>query len=212
MTDDRLWYAAYGSNTRRARFDLYLNGGTNPVTGRVTPGCRDPRPPGPGPVVELSCRLLFARRSTGWNGPVAFLDPDAPGLTYARLWQVSREQFADIVAQENVVAPGALPTEPMHALGRDTPSTVIIAGGWYGRLVHLGDRGGLPILTCTADWDLAAELPQPPTDAYLGTVAGGLVEAGLAPEEVARYLLAVPGVASFWDATSLAALVASVGG
>ena len=45
-SDNRLvWYAVYGSNLRRQRFDCYIAGGRPEGSNTEYPGCRDKTPP-----------------------------------------------------------------------------------------------------------------------------------------------------------------------
>src|SRR5438552_4124720 len=69
-----VWYATYGSNLSRERFDVYLRGGT-PVGGAHTyPGCRDPSPPASDRPWECDFGLRFGGRSQTWGGGVALID------------------------------------------------------------------------------------------------------------------------------------------
>src|SRR5438132_918472 len=84
-----VWYAAYGSNLSRERFDVYLRGGT-PVGGRHEyPGCRDQSPPVEDQRWDCRSSLRFGgkRPSQTWGGGVALIDP-APSevLTKVRLY------------------------------------------------------------------------------------------------------------------------------
>lgn len=192
--DAAVWYAAYGSNLAADRFALYVQGGTHPTTGRVTPGCRDPRPPAASVAATLEHRVVFARHSTGWDGAVAFLDADGSGMALVRLWRITLGQLVDVVAQENVARPGTVDGTAVVGLGRRRPTCSVIAGGWYGRVLWCGERDGAPVLTCTADWDLAAEVPAPPAPAYVATMGQGLRELGHGAGVVADYLASLPGM------------------
>ena len=202
-----VWYAAYGSNLELARLMLYLEGGTHPLTGRVTPGCRDHTPPRANRPAELDVDVVFARHSRGWEGGIAFLDADRPGKALVRLWLITAEQFADIVAQENVAPTGTVDTSVVADVGPTRPLATAIDAGWYGRVRWCGTADGVPILTCTADWDLSLEAPNPPTPAYLATMARGLVECGHDATTIVGYLSALRGVAPEWSDEQLHALL-----
>ena len=67
-TDDPVWYVAYGSNLRAARFACYLAGGRPDGACRTYEGCRDrPRPAATSPS---GCRAAwrFAGASRTWRG------------------------------------------------------------------------------------------------------------------------------------------------
>ncbi|MEW2548617.1 histone deacetylase [Streptomyces sp. NPDC047002] len=76
---ERVWYASYGSNMRRARLAAYLAGGRPAGAARTYPGCRDPRPPAASVLLRLAGTLYFATESEVWTGGRAFYDPAARG-------------------------------------------------------------------------------------------------------------------------------------
>ena len=126
-----VWYASFGSNILSERFACYLEGGRIEGMVRDMPGSRDPSPPTEWRRWDdLPHRLFFAHSSPTWDGGgVAFVDfgedlrvagPPAPaetervapatrapalGVSY-RLYRVTLEQFNDVLAQENGMAPG----------------------------------------------------------------------------------------------------------
>jgi hypothetical protein len=184
-----IWYAAYGSNLHRARFDVYLRGGTPAGATHVYPGCRDPSDPADERAWECACRLRFGGRSRTWGGGVALVDPgpgDAP--TKLRLYLVTLEQFEDVVAQENWLAPGAVELsdatyDPHHVIGPDHTYRVVLS---------LGELDGTPVLTVTQD---AVTATASPTLRYLRHIAQGLHEShGCSAPEIADYLARRPGV------------------
>ncbi len=100
--------------------------------------------------VEIPGSIFFAGVSRVWGGGRAFYDPDAPGTVAARAFLVTQEQFEDIRAQEPACD---------------------------DRLVVLGHRAGVTMCTFTtrARGDVVSR--NPPTQAYLATIADGLREA-----------------------------------
>lgn len=69
----RVLYASYGSNLREERFMAYIEGGA--YCGRSYIGCRDTTPPRGSSILVGPLHLMFARRSTRWQGGgVCFLD------------------------------------------------------------------------------------------------------------------------------------------
>ena len=181
------WYAAYGSNLSADRFLLYLRGG-RPANGqRVHPGARDPRPPRDEAIGRIPGLMGFAGRSLRWAGGTSVLHHDAPGRSIARLWLLTEEQLADVAAQECALAPGDLHVDIDAVVSR---RSVVLSSRRYGRLVHLGHRDGLPILTMTSP---SFHGPAEPGDDYLAIVRAGLAECGLSADEAEDYLRRRPG-------------------
>jgi hypothetical protein len=115
-SDDHLvWYAGYGSNLLRARFDCYINGGTPAGSTRTYTGCRDKTPPRADRQVKLPHQLYFADRSEAWGGAVAFISPTpSNATTFARMYLITYGQFNDVVRQENGLAiPGNIIVPPL---------------------------------------------------------------------------------------------------
>ena len=176
-----VWYAAYGSNLSRARFDIYLRGGTPDGATHHYPGCRDPSAPVEDRPDEIDMQLAFGGTSTTWGGGVAFVRPG--GVAKARLYLLTREQFADVVAQENWLEPGSVEIDD---------ATMTIGHHMYGVVPHLGSLDGHPIRTITQD---SETLLAAPTPAYVAYIAEGLREShGMAPVEIDAYLHQAPGL------------------
>ncbi len=143
---DLIWYASYGSNLRRARFDTYSRGGTpeGAATGQV--GCTDPTPPRADEPVRIPHRLYFAGRFAKWQrGGVAFIERarNDTVATLGRMYLVTEEQFREIVHQENGVDDFAVDQ------GIDLDETVsrgvsTFDGGAYSALLALGSPMATP--------------------------------------------------------------------
>jgi hypothetical protein len=200
---DLVWYACYGSNLARERFLRYLNGDASHL------GARDPSPPRASAAVRVDHALGFGRTSARWGGGVAFLHRAEAnrvgirGATLARLWLVTGPQFADVLAQENGLAPGDLDVNvPADGDRAVTCSGPDLQGAPYGCVLQLGSRSGRPVLTFTA-----AEAPSPnaPSEQYLAVMATGLKESHrLDAAAVAAYLSErAPG----WDRDEVARVV-----
>lgn len=203
-----LWYAAYGSNLWRTRFEAYLGGKPIPGGEWREAGCRDPRPPRDERARFLPHACAFAGHNHRWHGGTALLDHrrDDASQTLGRLWLIGRDQFADLVRQAN--------RAPDLDLDLDT---ALAEGAWqaddlhYGRIQRLEDFEGRPVLTITspeprATWPLA-----PPSRAYLFTLACGLVETyHLNKSGLRRYLQGLEPVAEAFDGADLNALHAAV--
>jgi hypothetical protein len=67
-TDNHLvWYAGYGSNLLRKRFDCYIKGGKPDGSTKTYPGCRDKTDPRDDRPVTLRHDFFFADHSDTWN-------------------------------------------------------------------------------------------------------------------------------------------------
>jgi hypothetical protein len=195
-----VWYVAYGANLDPDRLGYYLVGGTPAGATRGYPGARDPRPPRAVARFTLPGEVYFARCSHTWHGGVAFYDPEASGSAAAAGYLLTVQQFSDVVAQENRQEPGTdLDLTEVLALGR-----AIQGDGWYALLLHVGDRDGSPALTFTSSARLA---PQPPSAAYLATVARGLRAHGWDIERIGVYLSTRPGAADSWSTSAIRELL-----
>ena len=112
----------------------------------------------------LDLPLRFAGAARGWQGGgVAFVEPTpVPGArTLARAWLLTREQVADVHAQE---------------------------GAWYDLLLPCGELDGVEVVTITGSRRPPPD-PNPPSAPYLSVVVRGLsVAHGWDPEEVRHHL------------------------
>lgn len=181
IDEDLVWYVSYGSNLSESRFGCYLQGGTPEGGRRTMPGCRDGRPARAWRAVETSHTLHFGGPSPTWNGGPAFLDTTRSGRVLARAWLIARQQFDDLVAQENHLDVGTIDVDDDVVAGGGT----VIAGGRYGRLVRLDDIEAIPAVTFTY---LDRPAPRPPAPAYLTMLRRGLAEIGHATADIDAYL------------------------
>jgi hypothetical protein len=198
-----VWYAAYGTNLRRQRFDCYLTGGRPDGARRGYRGCRDGRAPRSEVGLRFPGRLVFGGESTTWTGAMAFLDPAVPGEVCARGYLITVDQLSDVVSQEIRLTPGrgiarsAMEQGGPHGLGP----------GRYDVLVSLGRRDGVPVVAIST-----SDPPEPgsPSRGYLWSMAVGLRDTfGLSAREVAAYLWPADGVASSWTLEELEAMAAT---
>lgn len=207
MTEQHVWYAAFGSNLWAERFAVYLTGGVIPLstTGRVQRGARNPAIHSGDQPFTLERSLVFSGSSRQWGGGgTAAIDGDHNPITptLARAYRITLEQFEDVFAQEN---------------GLDQPVSVdlpaLLAGPSdltdrkYGRVELVGEIGREPVVTLGA--------PQRPTDlapadtSYLSVMGRGLMESwGLSARAAADYLASRPGNAGFHDPRVLATTLA----
>ncbi len=195
-----VWYASYGSNLSRRRFERYLHGGVPAGGRRWYRGATDRTPPRADRPFDLPFRLRFGGASRTWGGGMAFVDPAVAGRTLARLYRITAAQFADVHAQEN--GGDAHPAD----LGALAPGQrVRAAGGNYPMIVCCGVLDRMPVLTFTAE-----RMPGPaaPAAPYLRTIAAGLAEAHrLAAPRIVRYLRSARAVRAAYPAPELLAVV-----
>ena len=157
---DEVWYACYGSNLSAERFRYYILGGD--YMEKHYDGCRDRTLWKDSRIGKLPGRMVFGRRSGRWNGGVSFYLPDAEGETVMRLYRITAGQMMDIMEQE-----GSSPN-------------------WYGRIVCLGYRDGLPIYTLTAE---SVNEQNDPSEEYREVIRNALVEdCGLTERDADCYL------------------------
>jgi hypothetical protein len=209
--DDSVWYASYGSNMWWERFRCYLEGGTPPGATHSQRGARDPSPPSDSREVLLPYRMYFAGRASSWGGGgVSFLDherlgDDDPDRAWGRAWRITREQFDDVVAQENRLEHGELIVD---LDGLEAGDARDVTAGWYGRLVLVDRHQGAPVVTFTSPQPLNRDALNAPSAAYLRTIAQGLATRGDMPDEaIGEYLAAAPGAAGAWSVASVMALL-----
>ena len=208
--DEAVWYASYGSNMWWPRFRCYLEGGVPPGATHANDGARDASAPTGSRLVQLPYRMYFARSAAGWGGGVSFLDHerlagDDPDRAWGRAWRITREQFDDVVAQENGLGPGEIVVD---LVGLEPGDTRDVTAGWYGRLVLVDRLEGLPVVTFSSPEPLNPDALNAPSAAYLRTLAGGIAECSdMSTEEIGEYLAAAPGAAGAWTAARAAALL-----
>jgi hypothetical protein len=173
---DRLvWYAVYGSNLLRSRFDCYIQGGKPDGATKEYTGCRDKTLPRDARRVMLAHSVYFADHSESWGGAIAFIRRTvSDARAYGRIYLITYSQFNDVVLQEN---------------GRDVPGRVVVpsfealaqADHWeidgfrlYSGVIKIGARHGHPILSLTAAHE--NHKVGAPSEAYVKTIVSGLKE------------------------------------
>ncbi len=193
-SSERVWYASYGSNLLSERFGYYLSGGAMDSHALGHHGARDASPPSADRSWRIPHRLAFGGDSKRWQGGgVAFVDPEpGSGEAVARIWHLTPEQFDDVAAQENGLAPGELSVdiEAVVAAG-----WLDLTDRWYRRVLYCGDLEGPPGVTFTV---AEPREPSPPGPSYLSTVGKGLLECGLSIDDAVDYLMSAAGVAQGW--------------
>ena len=150
MSQDLVWYVAYGSNILYERFLVYINGGSF-RGGRLYNGCTDKTPPKKDKPFTLPYERYFGNNSPTWSGKgVAFIDPNKKGTTPGRAYLITTAQFKEIQKQEGNSA------------------------SWYGRIVEICcDEDGIPYQTFTSE---NRRDENKPSDDYLTVIGEGLKE------------------------------------
>ncbi|WP_200975235.1 hypothetical protein [Echinicola sp. 20G] len=203
---DYIWYASYGSNLLNERFLCYICGGQPKGASRRYNGCMDKSLSIKQKGIEVPYRLYFAKKARIWNGGgVAFIhhEKEASQQTLARMYLIKKEQFLDVVMQEN-----ALTSRPRIDLDQviDKGKQVLEEAGWYDLLLHLGEEEGAPIFTFTS-----RELFQPytpPDESYLGTIIRGIKESHqLKDQAISNYLTKKEGIISNYSDAELSELI-----
>ncbi len=180
---ERVWYAAYGSNLLLSRMQCYLHGKAPTSAHTPHPGCRNSQDPTEDRLVIADHGLLFGGHSEPWGGGVAFLDPEPEsGMTLLRLWNVTREQFEDIAAQENGIPPGSVNIDFASFVQKGGEE--IIGGGWYSQGLYLGDFEEKPVVTFTCKEVRPWKSPGP---IYANVIKSGLIESGLSAAQADVY-------------------------
>lgn len=119
--------------------------------------------------------------------------PDNDVSSIGRAWLITAEQFMDVVAQENDALAGDLDDLVLPVLA-GSADDALIGSGAYNRMVRCGEQDGVPAWTFTTEVDFSEFKLNAPSDAYLDTLAAGLVEtAGFSLPEAHAYLRALPG-------------------
>ncbi len=211
MTDADLrpvWYASYGSNCSRSRFLYYMRGGRATGATRAQIGARDPSDPTGDAPIRFDTAVRFAGHARTWNGAPAVLEHERsprPGAL-GRRYRVTRQQFADVLAQESR---RGFDSVTLPDLGSLEPGTrVVIGEGSYDALVALPPIDGVPCISSTSPAAPEHRRPAAPCESYLRTIVTGLAEVhDLSPDELAHHLGASPGVRPAWTIEGISALL-----
>lgn len=198
----RVLYVSYGSNLLQKRLNVYIQGGAIEGNCRTFVGATNKEAPRSSQRVGIPFELRFQKEGKNWGkGGVGFLDArslasDSSKHAIGRAYDISLEQFNDILSQENDHC-----VSPVPRLSREALESLVASGfgtgielvpnSWYGYLLFLGREGdcGLPMLTFTCH-PREASLPlNPPSPPYFNVIAAGLQELGLERKKALCYLL-----------------------
>ena len=125
-----------------------------------------------------------------------------------RRYLITRQQFADVLAQESGRAFDSAALPSLDALRGGERG--VIGDGFYDALVGLEPIDGLPCVSFTSPSPPEERTPAPPSEAYLGTIVRGLAEChDLGREEIAARLCTARGMTPTWTIASVSALMRS---
>lgn len=192
-----VWYASYGSNLRRARFMCYIEGGTPEGSTREEVGCKDNTQPRADEKIKINHSLYFAENGEHWeNKGVAFInkEEDAKGesATLGRMYLITKEQFMDVVAQENRLDKVSIDLDDVKR-----KKSFVFRQSWYGNILYLGEHKGSPIFTFTTYKKKEETEFNEPSVKYLHVIAAGLMEAwSMNKEQIRDYLTGKGGISS----------------
>ncbi|MCA0970712.1 hypothetical protein LCM20_08940 [Halobacillus litoralis] len=204
-----VWYASFGSNINVDRFLCYIRGGKPELSNDTERGCRDATLPRNEKPFVMNHQLYFAKEAARWNGGgVGFIagEEDDSYETYSNMYLITREQFLDVVAQENGLDEFEMDFEEVMEKGSEK-----VQESWYGNILYLGDEDGYPVFTFTSPYPIAPDEVKKPSVEYLSTIIGGLKKGvGLSDDEIVAYFMEVPGVKDEFSEEALRAVVADV--
>ena len=171
---DMIWYAAYGSNLKRERFLCYIKGGQPEGASEPQNGMEDKSLPLMDVPFIIPYELYFAELADRWGGGVAFISPQSSPQhkTLCRVYLIKRQQFEELMAQENRVAKKKFKIDFEQL---ETQSRYPACSGWYGEALKVGVHAGRPVYTFTKSISKQQARTRP-SEAYLKTIIMGLVE------------------------------------
>ena len=200
-----VWYASYGSNLNRDRFEVYIdpNAPLPPGLSVEHHGCRDATPPREAKPFTLdNFELYFAdetRTLKAWDGAAAFIRKHAGHRVLGRMYLISYQQFNDIVLQENGKTKkleDKLPPLESIVKTRGFSLKQVFPDALYDRILYIGDHDGHPIFSFTTSNKLLHI--GAPSGPYLQRILLGLHETYYPDRQDAdiyHYLAAAPGIA-----------------
>jgi hypothetical protein len=176
---DYVWYLSYGSNMLENRFLCYIKGETFIGNGYKEEGCKDKTLPVKSKAIMISNELYFAKSSPRWSGGgVAFIKEPSMDQsdkiekkTYAKMYLITKDQFEDVVKQENRISikdPLVIDYPKLH----QSKSFILFPDKFYGRLLYLGQEENYPIYSFTSPIDDV--LFKSPSEAYILSILTGI--------------------------------------
>jgi len=199
-----VWYLSYGSNLNKHRFYCYILGGQPPGSMETEKGCKDATVSVHVRGKTIPHEMVFAGTSTRWNNKgVAAIDPkkDPTTLTYGRMYLITKDQFFDLIKQENYIP---LNQKVDWTLPTEGEEKILLPQNWYGKLLHLGDEEGYPIYTFTILEDFNEIQINPPDGSYIKIIQKGLEESHIfSLWEVEKYFMQLRGIKGYYSREEL---------
>lgn len=194
-----VWYATFGTGLRKEHFIHSITGENSPEDVHKYVGCTDKTLPVKDEFISLPYELYFSGvhpRSHNHDGDgCGYIDVMRNEMvhTISRAYLITKEQFAQIAAQENDYA-GKLKM-PFEQARKDGLATLSVDGAYNG-LLYCGMKDGHPMYSLTAP--VRGGLAKP-SAFYMSTLCKGLSEAAnMGRNEAISYLLNAPGVSGYY--------------
>jgi len=188
-----VWYSSYGSNLNEERFLCYIKGGKSKSSSRIEIGCTDKTLPLENRSYKLDRPLYFAKNSPHWNnGGSGFigLESEKENYTLSRMYLITKEQFIDLVNQENSITGITINFENAIKNG-----ITKIADTKYGNLLFIELIDEIPVFSFSTLENKGDSPFVKPDIMYLKTILAGLKEIyELTNSEFADYFLQKPGI------------------
>jgi len=188
-----VWYACYGSNLNEERFLCYIKGGQPKNSTRIELGCSDKTLPISNSTYKLNRPLYFAKNAPHWNnGGAGFigLKSDENNYTLSRKYLITKQQFVELVNQENKTTGINIDFEEIINLKSKN-----IFDGKYGNLLYLESIEDIPVFSFTIKEKMGDSEFVKPDEIYLKTIIAGLKEIYyLSNIEYVEYFLTKPGI------------------
>jgi hypothetical protein len=205
---DYVWYASYGSNINKDRFLCYIKGGTPIGSSKREVGCRDKSLPKDEKSYSLHHQLYFGKESLRWQKQgVAFIDLERHESykTHSKMYLVTKEQFFDIVSQENTIDHFKVNLDDVIERG-----SKIFKDAWYGNLLYIDQADGYPIFTFSSPSGFDPTETKKPSEEYLKTIIIGLKEEiRLTNKQVFNYFYKIPGIVNNFTKNALEHIIES---
>ncbi|MFD1094352.1 hypothetical protein [Salegentibacter chungangensis] len=207
--ENKVWYACYGSNLLKERFQCYIEGGTPKNAKRTYPGCTDKNFSGISKPIRIPGELYFAKSSKTWSGGGAgFIRTETSNKeeTLGRRYLISEKQFIELVQQE-IKFDGEFHIDLEQV--KQNGFLDMENGSWYGKIIYLAELEGCPVFTFTNEAYLEKEI-NAPHPFYLKIIIEGLKETyGMEETEIENYLISKKGIKGFPISEELKELISA---
>lgn len=196
-SSDYVWYATFGSGLAKEHFLNSITGDHSPGDLREYVGCSDKT----SPVKDEFIHLPYERYFSGSHpvhsdgGGCGFISTERSDRfsTIARAYLITKEQFAEIAAQENEYK-GKV--EMPYDQAKKNGVARLGIKGLYNALLYCGEKDGFSMFSLTQP--VRGE-PAKPSAAYMRILCKGLSEAkNVSRQEAVDYLLNAPGVSGYY--------------